>query len=302
MSAPERPQAGHHVRRRRRRPAGAAGIPDRRRRRRPPMQLGAPTAAGFAIPNTHVRNLVAALAGILLGFIVTEVTGMADSGPPHRPSRTSRTACGSPCSASSSRSCSSAGSTSRRAAAKACCSRQARRPMGRGARLRRRLPANVIFDVLADQAFESGSSGGFYVAAHPRLGDLRRRYGRRHGRARPLTQKLVNGALGGLAGGAAGGARVRVHRRNVSSTFVARLFGLVFIAAGIGLAIGLVETLRRQAWFQIVGGGMAGKEFVLYEGETARGQRAQVRHHADQGPGRRAFHFTISPETAAAVR
>ena len=78
-----------------------------------------------------------------------------------------------------------------------------------------------------------------------------------------------------------------------SSTF-ARLIGLLVIGAGIGLAIGLVETLRRQAWLHIIGGGMAGKEFVLYESETKVGSSPKCEITLIKDPGIQPHHFIIS--------
>jgi hypothetical protein len=87
-------------------------------------------------------------------------------------------------------------------------------------------------------------------------------------------KKLLNGLLGGLAGGAAGGLIFQLIDNASTSTdgFGLRLIGLVATGIGIGLAIGLVERVRRDSWLVITGGPMAGKEFILYKDETTLGR------------------------------
>ncbi len=266
---------------------------------RPPTQLGAPPAAGFAIPNTHVRNLVAALAGIVLGFLITEVTGIAGLTAQSQFAANLQ-----------------AGlwvavlgfcfavvfvgweHIEARSGEGLLLVAKGAGLWGAGLGFVAGFLANQIFHMFAEQAFETGSSAGFYVARILGWAIFGVGMGIATAALARSRQKLLNGALGGLAGGAVGGLVFQFIGENVSSAFVARFFGLVFIAAGIGLAIGLVETLRRQAWFQIVGGGMAGKEFVLYEGETRVGSAPKCDITLIKDPAVAPFHFTISAETA----
>lgn len=88
-------------------------------------------------------------------------------------------------------------------------------------------------------------------------------------------QKLVNGAVGGAIGGAIGGLVFHWASFNVSSQSTARLVGLLCVGAAVGLAIGIVETLRRDAWLNIASGPMAGKEFIVYNADFSLGSSPQ---------------------------
>jgi len=85
-------------------------------------------------------------------------------------------------------------------------------------------------------------------------------------------RQAVNGALGGALGGAAGGLLFQFVEANLgASVGTSRLLGLVGIGALIALATRAVETARREAWLQVLSGGMAGKEFILYHVRTRLG-------------------------------
>jgi hypothetical protein len=84
--------------------------------------------------------------------------------------------------------------------------------------------------------------------------------------------RAVNGAIGGALGGAAGGLAFQFVAANLgASDAVSRLLGLLAIGALIAVATRAVETARREAWLQVVAGGMAGKEFILYHDVTRIG-------------------------------
>ena len=44
-----------------------------------------------------------------------------------------------------------------------------------------------------------------------------------------------------------------------------RLVGILCVGAGVGVMIGLVELLARDAWLQMVQGPLAGKEFLIFK-------------------------------------
>lgn len=87
------------------------------------------------------------------------------------------------------------------------------------------------------------------------------------GLASRQRQRIINGAIGGVIGGFIGGAMFDFFPGGVS----ARAFGIAVTGLVIGLAIGLVEVARRQHWLEIVSGGMAGKQFILYSQRTTVG-------------------------------
>lgn len=80
-------------------------------------------------------------------------------------------------------------------------------------------------------------------------------------------QKVINGALGGIAGGLLGGFMFDFF----TSGPAARAFGIMITGLAIGLGMALVERARRQHWLEIVSGGMAGKQFILYGDRTTIG-------------------------------
>lgn len=77
---------------------------------------------------------------------------------------------------------------------------------------------------------------------------------------------FIGGILGGLFGGMffdpidilfVGGQKMSAHW--------SRLIGLAFIGAAVGMAIGIVELLSREAWLRMTQGPLAGKEFIVFK-------------------------------------
>jgi len=107
-------------------------------------------------------------------------------------------------------------------------------------------------------------------------------------------EKLINGLIGGAVGGAIGGVVFHWVAFNVDSLALSRLIGLLVVGGGIGLAIGLVETARREAWLHVVAGGMAGKEFILYATETTVGSDPKCDVVLIKDSAIQPYHFTIA--------
>lgn len=89
-------------------------------------------------------------------------------------------------------------------------------------------------------------------------------------------KKALNGAMGGAVGGFIGGfvfdwvgMTIGAETGAVSRAVVMILTGLI-----VGVAIGLIENARKDHWLEIVSGGMAGKQFILYHDETIIGSDA----------------------------
>jgi hypothetical protein len=80
--------------------------------------------------------------------------------------------------------------------------------------------------------------------------------------------KAVNGLLGGLGGGALGGLLFQFTIALFDSGGLSRLVGLLGIGLLVAAAMRAVELARRESWLRIVGGGMTGKEFILYHPVT----------------------------------
>ena len=114
-------------------------------------------------------------------------------------------------------------------------------------------------------------------------------------------QKLINGLIGGAVGGAVGGLVFHwVGLEMQESEGTARLIGLLFVGVGIGLAIGLIETARKDAWLNVIGGAMTGKEFIVYEAETKIGSDPKCEIVLIKDPAIQPYHFVINtpPGTA----
>jgi hypothetical protein len=81
---------------------------------------------------------------------------------------------------------------------------------------------------------------------------------------------LLFGFLGGTLGGLLGGLLFDpidfvILGTEKPSAHVSRLVGLGVIGAGVGVMIGVVELLARDAWLRMTEGPLAGKEFLLFK-------------------------------------
>lgn len=85
-------------------------------------------------------------------------------------------------------------------------------------------------------------------------------------------QRAINGAIGGFAGGALGGLAFQFAGLHMGlSDNTARVIGLIVIGGLIAVATRAVESARKEAWLRVLGGGMTGKEFILYHPVTRIG-------------------------------
>lgn len=91
------------------------------------------------------------------------------------------------------------------------------------------------------------------------------------GVASKSSKRAINGAIGGAIGGFIGGFAFDYINLSDSNGIPNRLIGITITGAVVGLAIGIVETARREHWLEIVSGGMAGKQFILYNDRTTIG-------------------------------
>ncbi len=110
------------------------------------------------------------------------------------------------------------------------------------------------------------------------------------GLASRQAQRMLNGALGGVVGGFVGGAVFDFF----TSGMAARAVGLAVTGLAVGLGIGLVEVARRQHWLEIMAGGMAGKQFILYSARTTVGAAADNDVTLIKDPGIAARHAILA--------
>lgn len=81
---------------------------------------------------------------------------------------------------------------------------------------------------------------------------------------------LLYGFLGGVLGGMIGGLLfdpidMLIFPSDVPDASLSRLIGFMVIGIAVGVMIGVVELLSRDAWFRMIEGAIAGKEFLLFK-------------------------------------
>jgi len=120
------------------------------------------------------------------------------------------------------------------------------------------------------------------------------------------TRRAFLGALGGFIGGAIGGFVFQLSANLVGNATAAieggseigmipRALGLVAVGGGIGLFIGIIEALGRQAWVRQLVGRNEGREWMIDAPQTVlgRAENAQVPLLGDPN---------VSPNHAVIVR
>jgi hypothetical protein len=91
------------------------------------------------------------------------------------------------------------------------------------------------------------------------------------GFARKSKERLINGLLGGAAGGAVGGLLFDAVGLPFHTGAISRALAISIIGAAVGAGLGIVATIRREAWLRVVKGSMAGKEYILFDEVTRIG-------------------------------
>jgi hypothetical protein len=115
-----------------------------------------------------------------------------------------------------------------------------------------------------------------------------------------VRARMVNGVVGGALGGALGGLVFQWVGFKVQSNAEAQLIGLLVVGGGIGLAISLVERARRDAWLNISGGPMAGKEFIIYGSDCTLGASPKCDITLIKDPTVQGFHAVVRTTDEAA--
>ena len=181
-------------------------------------------------------------------------------------------------------------------------------PVGAGLGFVSGFLAQVVFAELIESLLESGSLDSLhdyrlYLARALAWGLFGMGMGAASAVLIRSRQKLVNGLIGGAVGGAVGGLVFHwVGLEMQESQGTARLIGLLFVGVGIGVAIGLIETARKDAWLNVVGGAMTGKEFIVYEAETKIGSDPKCEIVLIKDPAIQPYHFVINTPPGTAQR
>lgn len=91
------------------------------------------------------------------------------------------------------------------------------------------------------------------------------------GVGRGSGRRVVNGVIGGTLGGLIAGFLFDPIAKVLNSGVLSRAVGITILGTAAGIAIGLVEEIRKEAWLSIISGPLAGKQFILYEIRTRIG-------------------------------
>ena len=88
----------------------------------------------------------------------------------------------------------------------------------------------------------------------------------------PAAKKMRNGIIGGALGGLLGGMAFQlILNASAHSGSLGRLLALCAMGAAIGILLGLVEEVAKEAWLRVIAGPLTGKQFILYEERTVIG-------------------------------
>lgn len=113
--------------------------------------------------------------------------------------------------------------------------------------------------------------------------------------------KAVNGLIGGVIGGALGGLLFDVVGELTGGGAVSRALAFSGVGAAAGAGVGVVASLRKEAWLQAVTGPMKGKQFILYEGESTLGTSYKCSIVLIPAPGLAPVHAVIDWDGRRAV-
>lgn len=91
------------------------------------------------------------------------------------------------------------------------------------------------------------------------------------GAASRSWKRLGLAAFGGAIGGFLGGFAFDFIATSDSTEAIAQIVGIVLLGTLIGLATALIEQAGKSRWIEIVSGGLAGKQFILFKQEVTLG-------------------------------
>jgi hypothetical protein len=113
------------------------------------------------------------------------------------------------------------------------------------------------------------------------------------GAATRSVRRALNGAVGGFVGGFLGGFVFDYVGSGSSSGVMPRLVATGITGILVGVSVGLIETARRENWLEIVSGGMAGKQFILYRADSTIGSGADCDVTLIKDPAIQARHASL---------
>ena len=100
------------------------------------------------------------------------------------------------------------------------------------------------------------------------------------GLIKPEMKRMLYCALGGTGGGFIGGflfdfILLAFRTSDDDTGVVSRAIGIVVMSLLIGLGIGMLEQISKQAWLKVVRGEFEGKEYLVFSGKTSIGNNSR---------------------------
>jgi hypothetical protein len=88
-------------------------------------------------------------------------------------------------------------------------------------------------------------------------------------------RRSIIGLAGGFTGGLLGGLLFDPIVLGTENVFISRFIAVVGIGVIAGLGTGFLESVAKTGWLKVVGGLIAGKQFILYKNPTLIGSSPQ---------------------------
>jgi hypothetical protein len=166
------------------------------------------------------------------------------------------------------------------------------------------LLADLVYSLLSQATRGAGGSGGtLALLLHMTVRGLAwalagMAMGLGQGIALRSTRLLLYGFIGGMVGGLVGGVLFDpIHQIIVGEDAISghwsRLVGFTLTGMIVGLMIGIVELLARDAWLRMVEGPLAGKEFLIFKDVMRMGSSPRAELYLFNDPQVSAQHALI---------
>lgn len=95
------------------------------------------------------------------------------------------------------------------------------------------------------------------------------------GLIKPEKKRIRFCTLGGFLGGILGGFLFNYVNTVIPNDAVSRCIGIILMGGLIGLGVGLLEQIAKEAWLKVVRGEFEGKEYLVFNGTTSIGNNSQ---------------------------
>lgn len=95
------------------------------------------------------------------------------------------------------------------------------------------------------------------------------------GLIKPERRRILFCTLGGFIGGLIGGFLFNYVALLIPNDAASRGVGIILMGGLIGLGVGLLEQMAKEAWLKVVRGEFEGKEYLVFNGTTSIGNNSQ---------------------------